>query len=187
MPAGPQLIGFAREDAQAAALTAAGATVVLADLQACLERAREGDTLLITSLADTMTSVHQLLDVARKLAGRGAWLRSLGESLDMATLTTLAGFEQEARIRASRAGLASARAEGRKGGNTFALSMEQAREAKRMRDEQDQFVTTIATHFGVSRDAIYNALARLEAGETWTVNPHRHRKPRKRNTGRTER
>lgn len=161
-------VGFAREDSQRAALTAAGCMQVFPTIAACLDHVTAGDMLAVTSLEDTMRSVHELLALTRRLAARGAVLVSLAEHEDAGfpALACIAALEEKLRLRASRAGAGKARAQGRTGRPPYALPVRQARKAAAMR-EQGQPMTAIARHFGVSRDAVYSALARLEAGETW--------------------
>lgn len=202
---GPELVGYARvsvrsqnDGSQVDALAEAGCARIFVDkgvsgklrtrpeLDACLGYLQPGDTLVITRLSRAMRSMRHLLDVAAGLRERGIGLKVLKQDIDTTSATgrflfhilaAVDELQREIIVESTREGLEAARAKGRKGGNTFALSMEQARQAKIMREQQGEFVTDIARTFGVSRDAVYNALARLEAGETWTVNPHRRRKP----------
>ena len=83
---------------------------------------------------------------------------------------SLAQFERELIVERTKAGLAAARARGRKGGRPPALSGEQVVQARRMYDDRELTVEQIAGVLGVGRTSIYRALRAQEtAGMTGPV------------------
>ncbi len=94
--------------------------------------------------------------------------RSLRENIDTTTaggrlvfhlFGALAQFEREIIRYRTIAGLAAARARGRKGGRPSKLTAEQRRQARRMYDARELPVEQIGQVLGVSRTFIYRALA----------------------------
>ncbi len=100
-------------------------------LQDALDFAREGDTLLVWRLDRLGRSLKNLINIIAGLEKRGIGLRSLQESIDTTTsggrlifhvFGALAEFERNLIRERTRAGLAAARACGRKGGRPRKLS-----------------------------------------------------------------
>ncbi len=97
-------------------------------LAACLQALREGDTLVVWKLDRLGRSLRHLVNVVHDLTSRGIGLRVLtgqGAAIDTTTpagklvfgiFASLAEFERDLISERTRAGLASARARGRKGG-----------------------------------------------------------------------
>ena len=71
---------------------------------------------------------------------------------------SLAQFERQLISERTRAGLAAARARGRKGGRPRLLSPKKVREAKLLLADPKATVTDVAATFGVSRATLYKAL-----------------------------
>lgn len=138
------LIGYARvstEDQtalpQVQALTAAGCTEIHREqgsggsrgrpvLARVLERAGRGDTLVVVRIDRLARSLSHLLEVIERLEAKGAHFRSLADPIDtgspqgkftLQVLGAAAEFERALIRDRTRAGLASARARGRVGGN----------------------------------------------------------------------
>jgi DNA invertase Pin-like site-specific DNA recombinase len=138
------LIGYARvstEDQttapQAEALRAAGCTVIREEQASGAKRARPvlnkllkeikaGETLVVVRIDRLARSLSHLLEVIEGLEARGAHFRSLGDPIDTASpqgkftlqiLGATAEFERSLIRERTMAGLASARAQGRTGGN----------------------------------------------------------------------
>ncbi|MGY6409630.1 MAG: recombinase family protein [Alkalilacustris sp.] len=138
------LIGYARvstEDQtpqpQVQALRAAGCAEVHEEqasggdrarpvLARVLERIRPGDTLVVVRIDRLARSLAHLLEVIERLEARGAFFRSLRDPIDTASpqgkftlqvLGAAAEFERALIRERTRAGLDSARARGRIGGN----------------------------------------------------------------------
>lgn len=112
-------------------------------------------------------SLRHLIAVVGELESRGIGFRSLTEGIDTATpggklvfhvFAALAEFERALIQERTRAGLAAARARGRKGGRPRKLSPEAVKVAKTMYEEKQHTLGTIATTLGVSRATIYRAL-----------------------------
>ena len=189
-PADSRLIGYARcstrdqrPELQAEALTTAGCERIWTDkgvsgklasrpeLDKCLAALRPGDVLVVWKLDRLGRSVQHLVQVINDLRERGVGFRSLTESLDTTTnggmlifhiFAAIAEFERGLIVERTMAGLETARAKGHKGGRRRALTDEQTRQAKMML-EADPNVAAVARAFGVSRAAIYRAVARLDA------------------------
>ena len=96
-------------------------------LAACLQALREGDTLVVWKLDRLGRSLRHLVSVVHDLTSRGIGLKVLtgqGAAIDTTTpagklvfgiFASLAEFERDLISERTRAGLASARARGRKG------------------------------------------------------------------------
>jgi DNA invertase Pin-like site-specific DNA recombinase len=138
------LIGYARvstEDQnlepQRQALRAAGCTEIFEEhasggsrarpeLAAALSRVRRGDTLVVARIDRLARSLSHLLEVVEDLRDRGAHFRSLADPIDTAgpsgvlvlqMLGAVAEFERSLIRERTKAGLQSASAQGRTGGN----------------------------------------------------------------------
>lgn len=118
-------------------LTAAGCTLIFEEtasggdrqrpeLAEALARVRRGDTLVVTRIDRLARSLAHLLEVIEALRGKGAHFRSLADPIDTSSpqgiftlqvLGAAAEFERALIRERTRAGLASARAAGRVGGN----------------------------------------------------------------------
>ena len=138
------LIGYARvstEDQtplpQAQALKSAGCIEIFEEhasggnrarpvLARVLERIGKGDTLVVMRIDRLARSLSHLLEVIEQLEAKGAFFRSLQDPIDTASpqgkftlqvLGAAAEFERALIRERTKAGLASARSEGRVGGN----------------------------------------------------------------------
>src|SRR5687767_7427728 len=128
-------------DLQRDALTAAGCTRLFTDtasgakaerpgLTEALDHLRAGDTLVVWRLDRLGRSLGHLIETIRGLEQRGIGFKSLTESIDTTTsggtlifhiFGALAEFERELIRERTHAGLAAARARGRRGGRPKAL------------------------------------------------------------------
>jgi DNA invertase Pin-like site-specific DNA recombinase len=178
------LIGYARvsksdgsQDAslQTDALAKAGVEKMFVDrasgakghrpqLDAMLDYARPGDTIVCWRLDRLGRSLSNLIALADRLASQDIALRSLSESLDTSTangrmffsiMATLAQFERDLISERTRAGLDAARARGRSGGRPPALTPAQVTAARAMYSSGDLTVPDIATALGVSTATVY--------------------------------
>ncbi|SCM65889.1 DNA invertase [Donghicola eburneus] len=138
------LIGYARvstEDQtplpQSEALQTAGCVEIFEEhasggnrarpvLARVLERVQSGDTLVVVRIDRLARSLSHLLEVIERLEAKGAFFRSLQDPIDTASpqgkftlqvLGAAAEFERALIRERTKAGLASARAKGRVGGN----------------------------------------------------------------------
>lgn len=164
-------------DLQRDALTAAGCTEIYsekesralksserAELRNLLRAIRPGDTLIVWKLDRLGGNLVDLITLSDDLAQRGVHFRSLTENIDTSTATgrmffqfisLLAEFERNRLIERTRAGLAAARARGRKGGRPKALTAKQIREAKALLADPEITVKDVCEKLGVSRTTLY--------------------------------
>lgn len=183
-------IGYARVstadqnlDLQRDALTAAGCTRVFADtasgklterpeLTAVLDYLRPGDTLVVWKLDRLGRSIRHLIDTITALADRGVGFASISEAMDTGTPSgkllfhifgALAEFERDLIWERTMAGLAAARARGRKGGRRPKLTDRQVRIARDMYASREHTVQQIADTLRVSRGTVYRHLDRATA------------------------
>jgi len=147
--------------------TASGATTERPQLGAALDYLRGGDVLVVWRLDRLGRSLKHLVEVVTVLQERGVGFRSLHESIDTTTSTgrltfhifaALAEFERDLIRERTMAGLAAARARGRKGGRKPSLTPQKVKVARRMYAERDTTVAEIASVLGVSRATVYRHL-----------------------------
>ena len=128
---------------------------------------REGDTLVVWRLDRLGRSLKHLIDTVTELDARGVGFKSLNESIDTTTpggrlvfhiFGALAEFERELIRERTRAGLAAARARGRKGGRPRKLTPKHIAAAKRLLESRDQTISDAARFLGVARSTLYRAL-----------------------------
>lgn len=180
------LIGYARvstadqhPELQQDALAEVGCSRVFTDkasgrlaerpqLEAALGYLREGDTLVVWRLDRLGRSVKHLVQVIGDLQDRGVGFRSLTESIDTSTpagrlmanvFASLAEFEADLIRERTMAGLAAARARGRKGGRKSLMTAKKVQIARQMHDAGASTVAEIAQTIGVSRATVYRHLA----------------------------
>nr|WP_323127725.1 recombinase family protein [Klebsiella pneumoniae] len=125
-------------------------------LTACLKSLRDGDVLVVWKLDRLGRSLAHLVNTVKELSDRKIGLRVLtgkGAQIDTTTASgrmvfgifaTLAEFERDLIRERTMAGLASARARGRKGGRKFALTKAQVRLAQAAMAQRDTSVGTVA-------------------------------------------
>lgn len=186
-----QLLGYARvstkkqtTDQQLDALAAAGVeperiyTDVLSGakrdrpgLQALLDYAREGDTLVVVALDRLGRSLSHMVQTIEELRARGINIKSLREGIDFATpagklqghiFAALAEYERELIKERAAAAREAAAVRGRQVGRPRALTDEQARTARTLRDAGTD-ITTIAKTLGCSRATIYRYTEQVAA------------------------
>ena len=147
--------------------TVSGARVARTELAAALRACREGDSLLIWKLDRLGRNTKHLIEIAEDLARRGVGLKTLtGFALDTTTphgrfafqlFGALAEHERALIQERVMAGIAAARARGRKGGRRPKLSPEQQRHAVMMAESKIP-ITEIAKTLQYSRHTVYSAL-----------------------------
>src|ERR1700719_3785949 len=140
-------------------------------LDACLKAVRTGDALVVWKLDRLGGNLRHLVNVVHDLNARGIGLRVLtgqGAAIDTTTaagklvfgiFAALAEFERELIRERTIAGLAAARARGRKGGRRVVMTSDKVAVARQMYDAGDHTVAAIAGVLGVSRASIYRHLA----------------------------
>lgn len=179
------LIGYARvstgdqnPDLQEDALKAAGCIRVFTDkasgtldrrphLDELLDFLRPGDVLTVWRLDRLGRSVRHLTETVNTLAARDVGFRSLTEGIDTTTpagklvfhiFAALAEFEREIIRERTNAGLAAARARGRKGGRHPKVTPAKLATARKLYDAREHTVAEIADIVGVARSTLYRAL-----------------------------
>ena len=173
------LIGYARVSTvdqdpslQLDALRAAGcdelfeerASGVRADrpvLAEAMKYAREGDTLVVWRLDRFGRSLKDLIQKVEALRERGIGFRSLAESVDTTTaggqlvFGALAEFERELIRERTMAGLAAARARGRKGGRPPKMTKQKVKQASLLLADPTTDVRAVCETLGVSKSTLY--------------------------------
>lgn len=136
-------------------------------LAACLKALREGDTLIVWKLDRLGRNLHHLVNTVHDLTGRGIGLKVLtghGASIDTTSASgklvfgifaALAEFERELISERTRAGLASARARGRKGGRPFKMTPAKVRLAMAAMGHKETNVSSLCKELGVTRQTLY--------------------------------
>jgi DNA invertase Pin-like site-specific DNA recombinase len=137
------------------------------NLEACLKALREGDVLVVWKLDRLGRDLRHLVNTVQDLSDRGIGFKVLaGQGADIDTTTAggklvfgifaaLAEFERELIRERTRAGLAAARARGRKGGRKFALTKAQVRLAQAAMGKKETKVSELCAELGVTRATLY--------------------------------
>ena len=136
-------------------------------LAACLKALRPGDVLVVWKLDRLGRDLRHLVNTAQDLAERGIGFKVLaGQGAEIDTTTAsgklmfgifaaLAEFERELIRERTKAGLAAARARGRRGGRRFDLSKAQVRLAQAAMKSRDTKVSELCRELGVTRATLY--------------------------------
>ncbi len=147
--------------------TASGALDERPELARLLDQLRDGDTLVVWRLDRLGRSLRHLIETVTALADRGVGFRSLQESIDTTTpggrlifhgFGALSEFERELIRERTHAGLAAARARGRKGGRPSVMTPAKLAVARDMYASREHTIAAIAAIVGVSRATLYRAL-----------------------------
>lgn len=133
-------------------------------LQKVKELLRKGDTLVIWRLDRLGRSLRDLIDWAGYLEDQGVGLQSLQESIDTSTPTgkltfhlfgALAEFERHLIQERTQAGLAAARARGRRGGRPKSLNADEQQFAVELYHGKKITVGKICDLMGISKPTLY--------------------------------
>ncbi|MFI3246285.1 MAG: recombinase family protein [Ferrimonas sp.] len=146
---------------------ASGTIAARPELNRLLDKLRGGDVVVVYRLDRLGRSLTHLVELINHFDANQIELVSLTEQIDTTTATgkllvhlfaMLSEFERNLISERTKAGLAAARARGRKGGRPKTMDGKQVRLAKAMM--QDPLVTKkdIAEQFGVSVSTIYRYL-----------------------------
>ncbi len=176
------LIGYARVstedqhlDLQRDALLTAGCNIIYEEkmsgksserpeLNHCLKALRTGDSLVVWRLDRLGRSLKDLIDIVADLETKGINFISLTERIETETAAgkltfhlfgALSEFERCIIRERTKAGLAAARARGRKGGRKPALDQGKIKEIRALMSDPTIKVATIAKRYGVSRATLY--------------------------------
>lgn len=133
------------------------------ELSLCLRTLRKGDTLVVWRLDRLARSLKDLVEIIEELHQREIGFRSLTESIDTTNASgklifhifgALAEFEHSLITERTKAGLAAARARGRKGGRPPAMSTSDIKKAAAMLADPMITKADVAKHFKVSRTTL---------------------------------
>lgn len=136
-------------------------------LAACLKALREGDTLVLWKLDRLGRDLRHLVNTVHDLTVRGIGLKVLtghGAAIDTTTASgklvfgifaALSEFERELISERTVAGLASARARGRKGGRPFKMTAAKLRLAMAAMGQPETKVSQLCEELGITRQTLY--------------------------------
>ena len=136
-------------------------------LTACLKALREGDTLIVWKLDRLGRNLRHLVNTVHDLTARSVGLKVLtgqGAAIDTTTaagklvfgiFAALAEFERELISDRTVAGLASARARGRKGGRPFKMTAAKLRLAMAAMGQPETIVGDLCKELDVTRQTLY--------------------------------
>ncbi|EFI50027.1 recombinase family protein [Afipia sp. 1NLS2] len=144
--------------------TASGAKTDRPQLAAALDYLRPGDTLTVWKLDRLARSIRQLIITIDRLERLGCGFRSLTEAIDTTTPTgklvfhifgALTEFERSIIRERTIAGLAAAKARGRRGGRPRVMSENMIIAAGAMIRDGSMTIKEIADQLGVSDGTLY--------------------------------
>lgn len=144
---------------------ASGKSADRPELAQCIKALRSDDTLVVWRLDRLGRNLKDLVQIVTDLEAKGVKFKSLTESIDTSgpagklvfhMFAALAQFERELVRERTLAGLAAARARGRKGGRPSRLDSGEKRIALAMMKNKEMSVAAIAKHLHVSRSTLYN-------------------------------
>lgn len=151
--------------------TASGKSANRPELEHCIRALRAGDTLVVWRLDRLGRSVPDLVSIVADLAQRNVGFESLQERIETESASgklvfhvfaALAEFERNLIRERTRAGLAAARARGRKGGRKPALNGKQVREIRALLKDPLIRISDVAERYHVSRTTIYKYAGKIE-------------------------
>lgn len=143
-------------------------------LEAAIDYAREGDTLIVTKPDRLARSTADLLTIVGRLEAKGVALVVMsmgGQQVDTRTPTgtlmltmlgAVAAFERDLMLERQREGIARAKADGRYKGRA-PTAIRQAGEVARLKADGVS-PTVIAKQLNMSRMSVYRALKETEGG-----------------------
>jgi DNA invertase Pin-like site-specific DNA recombinase len=136
-------------------------------LAACLKALRQGDVLVAWKLDRLGRDLRHLVNLVHELTSREVGLKILtgqGASIDTTTaagklvfgiFAALAEFERELIVERTRAGLASARARGRRGGRPYKMTSAKLCLAMAAMGQPETKVADLCRELGVTRQTLY--------------------------------
>jgi len=146
-------------------------TLARPELANCLKALRAGDTLSVWRLDRLGRSLPDLVAIVNDLEKRGIGFESLSERIDTTSASgklifhvfaSMAEFERNVIRERTAAGLAAARARGRKGGRKPKLDADQIRQIKALLKDPNIRVMDIAKQYGVCRATVFNAVGAVK-------------------------
>jgi DNA invertase Pin-like site-specific DNA recombinase len=150
---------------------ASGKTEARPGLETLRKALREGDTLVVWKLDRLGRDLRELVNTIHDLTQRGVGFKVLtghGAAIDTTTpsgklvfgiFAALAEFERELISERTKAGLASARSRGRKGGAPFKMTASKLRMAMATMGQPQTNVGALCKELGVTRQTLYRHVA----------------------------
>jgi DNA invertase Pin-like site-specific DNA recombinase len=147
-----------------------GATRERPELKKLLEQLRQDDIVVIWKLDRLARSLKDLVSLVNEIQEKGGALHSLNDQIDTTTphgkftfhiFAALAEFERDIIRERTKAGLAAARARGRKGGRPRGLSKKAQHTsiiAEKLYQEGELTVQEICEQLSISKGTLYNYL-----------------------------
>ncbi len=142
-----------------------GVATARPELDKALEMLREGDTLVVWRLDRLGRSLKHLIELTGDLEERKVGFRSLQESMDTSSsggklifhvFGALAEFERNLIGERTQAGLAAARARGRKGGRPKRLDEKKRKAVIQLYNERQHTVNEICQMMGITKPTLYS-------------------------------
>lgn len=136
-------------------------------LKSALEYLREGDTLVVWKLDRLGRNLKHLIEAVEGLQQRGIGFKSLQEQIDTTTpggklifhiFGAIAEFERDLIRERTMAGLAAARARGRKGGRPRKMDAAKIRMARTLHADPSNSIEEICKTLEVSKQTLYRYL-----------------------------
>lgn len=143
-------------------------------LHEALDHLRSGDILVVWRLDRLGRSLRSLIDLMSELSGRGIGFQSLTEQIDTTSPSgklvfhvfgALAEFERDLIRERTRAGLAAARARGRKGGRPRVAALNTPQKvamAQALYNDKRNSIRDICQTLRVSKATLYRYVARKD-------------------------
>jgi DNA invertase Pin-like site-specific DNA recombinase len=140
-------------------------------LVAALKALRPGDTLVVWKLDRFGRDLRHLINTVHDLNERGVGLKVLsgqGAAIDTTTpagklifgiFAALAEFERELIVERTKAGLAAARARGRRGGAPYKMTPAKLRLAMAAMGQPETHIGALCRELGVTRQTLYRHVA----------------------------
>ena len=144
-----------------------GAAKRLPERERLLAFVRKGDVVVVWKLDRLGRSLRDLVQVITALKEKGVGFRSLRESINTTTASgkltfhifaALAEFERDLIRERTQAGLAAARARGKRMGRPPALDKKQVKMARAMLEDPEITAKQVAVQLGVHRSTLYRYL-----------------------------
>jgi DNA invertase Pin-like site-specific DNA recombinase len=141
------------------------------ELKNCLKALREGDTLIVWKLDRLGRDLHHLVNTVHDLTARGIGLKVLtghGAAINTATaagklvfgiFAALSEFEREIIKERTMAGMASARARGRKGGRPYKMTQAKLRFAMASLGQLETKIGPLCEELGITKQTLYRHVA----------------------------
>lgn len=140
-------------------------------LVSCLKALRKGDTLIVWKLDRLGRNLRHLVNTVHELSSRGISFKVLtgqGAQIDTTTsqgklvfgiFAALAEFERDLISERTKAGLASARARGRKGGAPFKMTPSKLRLAMASMGKPETNIGDLCKELEITRQTLYRHVA----------------------------